>query len=1023
MDFEKYSELDLLKRLTEISGLGHDLGKASINFQNKLRRSGEKLGENIRHEWLSMRLIEELILLIPSTEPKLDEAWEWWEKSWESLRQHWNIKHNTDPRADERFHHFKTRDKTLLAPTTLEGALLINVATHHKLFGGSENDLQTSRHTNRVATKDVSSSEFRDWCYFNQTQRWTEIDKEKMSEVLCKFHKNWTILKTHEEKISLKNQEEFWQGMSYVSRAALIVADQFVSSMKFNSDLKNVQIEQYGEECEKDGVSANQIGGHKGFMPNQSLPEHLLRVAEYGSSWVENFFTQSFDVMQKESHANLRKFNLQAPEAFRWQEYAVKKLLDVKQPCLVMNMASTGSGKTRMNVRALAALNSLEKGMRCAAVFNLKTLTLQTRDSVINELNIPSSDVACVIGDKNAMALHNNPMLQDDYSEDDGGCFEMDFVTIVDAKNHDGPSWIKDMSEIKSNLDGLISKPFLISTIDYVVNAGDPSRHIDHGLCLLRIANSDLILDEIDSYDPYAVAAVLRVVKMSAYFGRNVVVSSATLPESIALSIWKSFYSGLKWRGTQNSSNTALLDNVNDDTQSCIVQSIQNEDEFIRFYLGAVDAKIRRLDVSPVLRRAEVVGGQQWAPGICREDSECGNNKKDKAIKEVSKQIGESIRYLHDNNAFQMSKDGVIKNVSFGLVRVANVIPAVSLAKEFVKNGIENTDVYVCPYHATDIMLRRKLKEAGLDENLKRGTGWVKNIEKRLSKEIFQSENKNVIFLVIATPVEEVGRDHDFDWAVIEPSSIASIVQTAGRINRHRKDVLKDNQVNIHILRYNIRALAGMYPAFCYPGNEVKDGSPYKHNYNLDHLLNSNGVPFPIDARLVFKKKDGHRGCDLAYCDELSLKKILDKVQCLIDGKSEADLHFSWLSQKFHLTYVLREKSQQSHMRFHYHDGTWSVQKLEWQRDGFKNNQKWVMFKDGVKVNACVGKGFWWLSEEFDEVYKKAKKIDTVERSNLVEEGFVFTLLNHQIPKDGAGKLGFHWRAGGYTNQNKGGAT
>ena len=34
--------------------------------------------------------------------------------------------------------------------------------------------------------------------------------------------------------------------------------------------------------------------------------------------------------------------------------------------------------------------------------------------------------------------------------------------------------------------------------------------------------------------------------------------------------------------------------------------------------------------------------------------------------------------------------------------------------------------------------------------------------------------------------MEEVGRDHDFDWAIIDASSVQSIVQTAGRVNRHR---------------------------------------------------------------------------------------------------------------------------------------------------------------------------------------------------------------------------------------------
>ncbi|MDR8345993.1 hypothetical protein FPK41_23920, partial [Acinetobacter baumannii] len=51
---------------------------------------------------------------------------------------------------------------------------------------------------------------------------------------------------------------------------------------------------------------------------------------------------------------------------------------------------------------------------------------------------------------------------------------------------------------------------------------------------------------------------------------------------------------------------------------------------------------------------------------------------------------------------------------------------------------------------------------------------------------IQKSSSLNIPFIVIATPVEEVGRDHDFDWAIIDASSVQSIVQTAGRVNRHR---------------------------------------------------------------------------------------------------------------------------------------------------------------------------------------------------------------------------------------------
>ena len=45
------------------------------------------------------------------------------------------------------------------------------------------------------------------------------------------------------------------------------------------------------------------------------------------------------------------------------------------------------------------------------------------------------------------------------------------------------------------------------------------------------------------------------------------------------------------------------------------------------------------------------------------------------------------------------------------------------------------------------------------------------------------------IFIVFGTAVTEVGRDHDYDWAIAEPSSMRSLIQLAGRLQRHREQI------------------------------------------------------------------------------------------------------------------------------------------------------------------------------------------------------------------------------------------
>lgn len=70
-------------------------------------------------------------------------------------------------------------------------------------------------------------------------------------------------------------------------------------------------------------------------------------------------------------------------------------------------------------------------------------------------------------------------------------------------------------------------------------------------------------------------------------------------------------------------------------------------------------------------------------------------------------------------------------------------------------------------------------------------------------------DKADVIFILVATPVEEVGRDHDFDWAVVEPSSCRSIIQIAGRVLRHRPLLENINRPNIALMDYNLRGLKG----------------------------------------------------------------------------------------------------------------------------------------------------------------------------------------------------------------------
>jgi CRISPR-associated endonuclease/helicase Cas3 len=75
---------------------------------------------------------------------------------------------------------------------------------------------------------------------------------------------------------------------------------------------------------------------------------------------------------------------------------------------------------------------------------------------------------------------------------------------------------------------------------------------------------------------------------------------------------------------------------------------------------------------------------------------------------------------------------------------------------------------------------------------------------------------------VLGSPVTEVGRDHDYDWAVVEPSSMRSIIQLVGRVRRHRGGAA--STANVLICEHNLKRFEQPgEPSFRRPGFESED--------------------------------------------------------------------------------------------------------------------------------------------------------------------------------------------------------
>lgn len=190
---------------------------------------------------------------------------------------------------------------------------------------------------------------------------------------------------------------------------------------------------------------------------------------------------------------------------------------------------------------------------------------------------------------------------------------------------------------------------------------------------------------------------------------------------------------------------------------------------------------------------------------------------------------------------------------------MANIDPCVKVSLYLLQNTDWDKDDItprIMTYHSRQILLLRHEQEKYLDSVLKRKTLYGEPVDIKdpvLRKHIDQATTDYVVFIIVATPVEEVGRDHDFDWSVIEPSSYRSIIQLAGRVLRHR--IMSENieKKNIAVMRWNLRGLNGKAPAFIYPGYE--SGKNKLESHDLKGILKED-VLKRIDSIPRIRKED-----------------------------------------------------------------------------------------------------------------------------------------------------------------------
>jgi CRISPR-associated endonuclease/helicase Cas3 len=315
-------------------------------------------------------------------------------------------------------------------------------------------------------------------------------------------------------------------------------------------------------------------------------------------------------------------------------------------------------------------------------------------------------------------------------------------------------------------------------------------------------------------------------------------ISSATIAPAIAEGLFEAYQEG--WRQFARFRNRSpWITSFWVDEFSAVPFRISSESDFKESHLNFINQRVRTLERTSIALRSAVVGK------VVANDP---TNLHEQWYEQVSKFAFE----LHDRHGQLHKESG--KRVSIGIIRVANVDPCIDLTRHLLGCELpDDVDIRVMPYHARQVQLLRSEQERHLDQVLNRKNERDPLSNAILAKHLRSTDKPNVLFVVVATPVAEVGRDHDYDWAIVEPSSMRSIIQMAGRVYRHRTAQEDSRFPNVVLPELNLKAFTTSgsvvfeHPGF--EGGQSSRGGGYRlYSKNLHDIIDTVSLEKRLDA-------------------------------------------------------------------------------------------------------------------------------------------------------------------------------
>lgn len=795
--------------IVRIAALFHDLGKATVLFQGKLLRAlngGVSESDAVRHE-LHSAVVWDILFGAKSDEDLcealktlcvdlIDDACRC------AIPVLCNMHRNPIGLMDLSF---------LSNEGSQSHAIGQLILTHHRLPQGNTDDVEAlvTRHVNPISA--------------------LKPDDLEIAKGTPFWHEAWWRTALVEEASRLTPSAPI-SSLDIALRASVMFADHLGSAAKSPSRTMPDHL----------ANTVDASPGSKGKVAADSLSQHVKRVyaRTRGSFDLLHRYRDRFPAISEgQVPIDIMHPTPSDDPRFNWQSEAAQT---AKSLCanneggfFACLMAGTGTGKTRgaPTILAAAAMSDARperRYLRMNLALGLRVLATQSAREYVDDLGFRDADVGVLIGQA---PLDFDDLQQNNMDGSESLIALPEWLQVESVKGaipREGSegevNWLRSLSydsdrglpafcEMILDAAGkrapvgrrLITPPVMIGTIDHLMGVASPvnARFLIQSI---RVMTSDLILDEIDQFDGEDIAAIGRLVFQTGAAGRRVIIMSATLTPDIAEALYIAYQKG--WENFASSRSISKHVNLlcaGDAPGSCFTnEGGRHISDVLKL---CRDEIIKGISASPALRRGEILPVvDSW--------------------NELVQQVDDGCRRMHDINAESIGGF----NISVGLVKMTRISHTTAMACRLPPGDESGRFRVVICLHAAFPRLHRSWIETKLKRALTRkGSDPDRGVmDLCISQNIFKRaealKRRDIEIIVVASPVIETGNDLDFDYAILDPISMRSIIQASGRVRRHRP--AKGSEPNILIFGRSPVAMQG--GTLSQPGVETQPAAETK---------------------------------------------------------------------------------------------------------------------------------------------------------------------------------------------------